>query len=72
MHDENFDDQEVELLDDNVQPDNTDLVGGYMGITLSPPSFSLSLSLSLYIYIYIYISLSLSDTIINIFIKYEF
>lgn len=27
MHDENFDDQEVELLDENIQPDNTELVG---------------------------------------------
>ena len=26
MHDENLDDQEVELLDENIQPDPTDLV----------------------------------------------
>jgi hypothetical protein len=26
MGDENFDDQEVELLDENIQPDNTELV----------------------------------------------
>lgn len=26
MHDENLDDQEVELLDENIQPDGTDLV----------------------------------------------
>ena len=26
IHDENLDDQEVELLDENIQPDGTDLV----------------------------------------------